>query len=578
MSQEQLTVWSLDSLHRVYLDSEPEQSKGWNLCLARGEYQTFQLGLRYDGPLSEVKAVPDILRCGQSELPADSLQVKWTGLVPLPLSSPFDRAGAERPDLWPGWHPDPIVDNPPWSDSSAERSAALHFCLHVPKEAAPGVYHGVVRLQVKGKVRARLPLCVEVWPFEMPAPRFHITNWFQPDCVTLYHRCEPWSERHWRLLDLYARDMAEHRLNVITTPTITGNFHNYDQMKLVDVTRKGDGSYRFDFSRLQRWIKLFDRHGFELFEMWHFAEQGNGASSPLLSVWEEAKKKHITYQGLSVKSPIYRKLMASFLQELSRWLARRKLTHRFLLHIYDEPQQHTWSHYAELSRFFRTHAPEIAHLDAISTSGLITEFGADIDIPVPLTPCFAEDAYYQARASASEKPVWVYTCCGPEHPYANRFICHPLLSTRILHWQAYTQRVRGYLHWGYNFWHQSGGTPTGWAYADKVLLNPYKEAPSSWPVGDACIVYPPTRWWEDRGPVSSLRYEAMREGLQDHTLLCLLEELITSNKSKAKVARANKLLQRVRTTIAPDFTHHAREVDLLLRTRQEIGRCISELL
>jgi hypothetical protein len=577
MGQQGLSVWTLDSLHRVFLDSEPEQARGWRLSVARGEYQTFQLGVRYGGPLSEVEAVPGPLRRGGAELPAGAVQVRWVGLVPLPLESPFDRAGAERPDLWPGWHPDPIVEVPPWSEGSAERSAAVHFCLHVPRNAAPGAYHGVVQVRVRGKTRFRLPLRVEVWPFEMPAPRFHVTNWFQPDCLTAFHRCEPWSERHWRLLELYARDMAEHRLNVIATPTLTGNFHNYNQMTLVGATRKRGGTYTFDFSRLQRWVELFDRHGFELFEMWHFAQQGSGATAPPLSIWDEAKRKHVSYEGLPVASPIYRQLMASFLQRLSRWLAQRKLMHRFLLHVYDEPQHETWAHYAELSSFFRRHAPNIAHLDAISTSGLITAFGADIDIPVPETPFFAEDAYYRERARTSEKPVWMYTCCGPWHPYANRFVCHPLLSTRILHWQAYTYHVRGYLHWGYNFWHRAGETPTGWAYADEVLLNPYREAPTSWPVGDACIVYPPPRWWEDRGPVSSLRYEAVREGLQDHTLLCLLEELTASGRSGAAATRGRRLLQRIHTEIAPDFTHHTRDADLLLRTRRELGRCISAL-
>jgi hypothetical protein len=156
MNQHELLLWPLDSLHRVFLDSEPAPSVGWSLAVAGGEYQTFQLGLRYDGPLTELEAVPGPLRSGENELPGEAIQVRWVGLVPLPLDSSFDRAGAERPDLWPGWHPDPLLDEPPWVEAIAGRSTAFHFCLHVLKETPPGTYRGVVQVRAQGRVRARV--------------------------------------------------------------------------------------------------------------------------------------------------------------------------------------------------------------------------------------------------------------------------------------------------------------------------------------------------------------------------------------------------------------------------------------
>jgi len=593
MKEPRLTVWPVSGLHRVYpLDLPPRDAsrraaEGWQLAAARGEYCTFQLGLRTEAKLAEVEIVPGSLCQGRECVPAGSMQVRWVGLVPVPHDA-FSAAGAERPDYVPGWYPDPLLEEPPWSGDFPPRSTAVHFTLHVPRDLHAGTYRGTVTVRVRGKVRVRVPIYLEVWPFALPRrPTFHVTNWFHPDCVTTWHRCAPWSERHWRLLDLYAREMAAHRQDVITTPTLIGNFHNYDQMVLVDTTREKDGTYSFDFRRLERWVKLFRRHGFVFFEMWHLAAQGHGRTAPPFTIYDAAKGRRVWYENLSVQSGVYRHLVASFLEALSRWLDRRGLSERFLLHVYDEPRRDTWAHYARLSAFFRRHAPKLKHIDAISTSELLTEFKGGVDIPVPLTPHLADDAYYQQRARGGREPVWWYTCCGPSGRFANRFVFMPLINTRILYWQSFVYGISGYLHWGYNFWHRPGQHISGWprtnVYADQVLLNPYREHPPRWGVGDACIVYPHPRWWEDHGPVSSLRYEVMREGLQDYEMLRMLDTLLQETKERfssargTAVAKARRLLAEVRGPIAGSLTEFTREAGRLLRVRREIGDCLKVL-
>jgi hypothetical protein len=582
MEQLGLSVWPVDSLSRVFPDDSPTKAAGWDLAAARDEYCTFQLGLRYEGPLRDMELTPSSLRCGKAEISHEAIQVRWVDVVPVGPQSTFSSAGAERPEPFPGWYPDPLLDSLQWDDYAPRRATAGHLTLRIPADAAPGHYRGKITVRAQGKKRAELALSLQVWPFAMPRPTFHVTNWLHLDCVTMWHRCQAWSPRHWQLLELYARDMAEHRLNVISTPTLFGNFHNFDRMTLVDVTRRRDGGYRFDMSRLDRWVKLFDRHGFELFEMWHFASQAHGRLAPGFGLYDEAKGKRVWYDQLSTNSPVYRKLTGDFLRELSAWLEKRGLSDRFLLHVFDEPEKEAWGHYAKLSSFFRRCAPQLRHLDAISTSELITQSGADIDIPVPLTEHLDGDEYYEARACAGREPVWWYTCCGPSAPYANRFVSMPLINTRLLHWQAYLYGISGYLHWGFNFWHRTWQGPTGFNYADEVLANPYREAQARWSVGDACIVYPHPRWWEDRGPVGSLRYEAMREGLQDDALLRLLDSLLKEPAAgpgrRAAVARGKRLLGRVKRDIAPDLTHFTRDAELLLGTRRDLGECVAKLI
>lgn len=581
MAEVEFRAWPVGELDRVFpMDMPPERpGRGWELCAARGEYVTLQVGVRTGAALKDVTVRLETLRRGGESISTEGARVRWAGLVPVPQES-FDPAAAERPEYVPGWYPDPLLEGAPWTGSNPPRSAAAHVTLRVPEGAAPGRYRGEVTVLCGGELRTRMGVWLEVWPFAIPRrPSFHVTNWFHPDCVTKWHRCEAWGERHWKLLGLYAETMAAYRQDTITTPTLIGNFHNSDPMTLVEARRGWDGEYGFDFRRLERWVKLFDGHGFRLFEMWHLASQARGEFAPRFPVHDERKGKTVWVEKLPVLSAEYRKVVGGFLRELSRWLDRRGLSERFLLHVYDEPRKETWPHYAKVSAFFREHAPRLRHIDAISTSEIITQFGADIDIPVPLTPHLGDDAYYAERARAGRLPVWWYTCCGPAGRYANRFVNQPLIANRILFWQSFVYGIKGYLHWGYNFWHRCYQHESGWPgisdYADHTLANPYREHPPRWAVGDAAIVYPHPRWWEERGPIGSLRYEAQRAGLQDYELLRRLGRVAEGPRTRAAGARARRLLARVRGPLAGSLTEFSRDGEGLLATRREIGRCVA---
>ena len=66
------------------------------------------------------------------------------------------------------------------------------------------------------------------------------------------------------------------------------------------------------------------------------------------------------------------------------------------------------------------------------------------------------------------------------------------------------------MHWGYNHWTQdSPFTHTTRAHGGPPYL----------PAGDPWIVYP-----GKDGPLDSIRFEAMRDGIADYELLCLLAE------------------------------------------------------
>ena len=83
----------------------------------------------------------------------------------------------------------------------------------------------------------------------------------------------------------------------------------------------------------------------------------------------------------------------------------------------------------------------------------------------------------------------------------------PLIDTRLIHWMNYKYDATGYLHWGWNYWNE----------------NPYKDTGRH--VGDGWHVYP-----VEDGILNSIRWEQMRNGIQDYEYFMMLENRIRALK------------------------------------------------
>jgi hypothetical protein len=124
---------------------------------------------------------------------------------------------------------------------------------------------------------------------------------------------------------------------------------------------------------------------------------------------------------------------------------------------------------------------------------------------VPILDHFHRDYdFFRERQKAGDE-VWFYTCTGPKTNYANRFIEQPLIKPRLLHWINFRYGATGYLHWGFNYWN--------------LTTSPFDETRFNFPGGDQWIVYP-----KNGKLLSSIRLEAMRDGIGDYELLSMLAE------------------------------------------------------
>jgi hypothetical protein len=107
-------------------------------------------------------------------------------------------------------------------------------------------------------------------------------------------------------------------------------------------------------------------------------------------------------------------------------------------------------------------------------------------------------------------PHWVYYCCAPTGPWVNRFMDTPLPKIRMAGWLFYRHGAKGFLHWGFNYWHKMETEQIG---------DPFNDASNaSWPgipFGDPFVIYP----GKDGRPIDSIRWEVFSESLQDYAIL-----------------------------------------------------------
>lgn len=102
------------------------------------------------------------------------------------------------------------------------------------------------------------------------------------------------------------------------------------------------------------------------------------------------------------------------------------------------------------------------------------------------------------------KLTW-YLMCVPNKP--NNFIGSAPIESRLVGWFTYYFGLDGFLRWDYAIWPKDPLNEPSYKF-------PY------WKAGDMFFVYP----GKDGKPLSSLRWENMRFGIQDYQLLSLLQQ------------------------------------------------------
>lgn len=432
-------------------------------------------------------------------------------------------------------------------DFAIDRSAALYITLNVPKETPAGIYRGKVSLLVDGEEVAENGIEVEVANVLLPDAHdwsFFLSVWMNPGRVASWHGVGLWSDEHFELLRPYVADLAAHGQKTVVAPICyqPWGMQTRDPYPNAVIWRKRGGCYEFDFSIFDRYIAMHEEAGIDRSIHCYSVVQGPGATDQSVIDYldvDTGKQEQIVTR---VGEPEYVEAWGAFLKALTAHLTKKGWLEKTYL-AFDEKTDDVM---AKLLAFLDAHAPDFRLSLAGNTRPDLSGRLADLSVNVPfdergitetappertamgVAELLQPDNVCAVTKRCPDRSITTfYVCCGP--PFPNTFLKSPLVESRMIAFAALQGGYDGFLRWAYNDW------------PDDPFLHPEWTPPvgSLWPSGDTFFVYP-----GEKGPVSSLRWEQLREGIYDFELALLASASIQSSEEMVDYEQAVTLACR----------------------------------
>lgn len=402
-----------------------------------------------------------------------------------------------------------IIDPIQKMDISANTARPVWVSIDVPQEAKLGTYTGTITANAEGNVKLTFKVKLKVSSYILPKPSewsYHLDLWQNPYSVARYHNVKLWSQEHWDLLKPVTKMLADAGQKCITTtiihdPWSSQTYDPYESM--VKWIKSKDGKWKFDYNVFDKYVKFNMNIGIK--------EQINCYS--LISWGEDFRyfdEESGNYKFAKAKlgTKAYEDLWSPFLVDFARHLKQLQWIDKTVIAADERPLAQMQIAINLLKRV----APELK----IALAGNAHKELKDniFDYCTYIDSIFGKDLMKE-RVN-KKMPSTFYVCCGPVHP--NTFTNSPPAEATWLGWYAANKGFTGFLRWSYDNW-----------TADPLIDTRF----GTWPAGDCFIVYPDGR--------SSIRFERLREGIQDFEKIRIVRSLLKKENNKKAAEKLAKL-------------------------------------
>lgn len=459
-----------------------EESKQWSGVAWRGERLNAKILLWSSEVMRQLRLVPGPLVNEEGEsLGEDSMRPFFVRYV--------SAEGRVTPD---------VLDTIPRLDMAARSTRPVWITIQIPGDAKPGVYQGTLMVEATRDVSLPFDFQVEVLPLNIPSPEkwsFHLDLWQNPFSVARYHKVKPWSPEHFQLLEPYLRLLADAgqkclTVSIIHQPWGGQTFDPFESM--IQWIRSGDGSWAFDYEIFDRYVEFARACGIK---PWINCYSMVPWTNKVRYLDEAAGD----FQEITAEpgEPAFEELWGAFLPAFATHLEEKGWLGETAIAMDERPLKLM----EPTIELVRQKAPELKIALAGSNEPGFKDSIDDwcVYIAPPLDPALARERRER------NVPTTFYVCCVPERP--NTFTYSPPAEAAWLGLYAAAQDYSGFLRWAYNSW------------VEEPLLDTKHV---TWAAGDCFLVYP--------GPRSSIRFERLREGIQDYEKIRILRIMATGSE------------------------------------------------
>ena len=518
----------ISSLVKVYTDSSFDELKPFGkVSMLKGERISFQLVLQYvkeatDGKFTERKLyTPRVLGALSQYVTLREVRNVGVELPTLP-----DLADSDYERLTPGLYPDVLcpLGNGGRVNARVLFPSSVWIDIEVP-ENAEVVGESEITVELlndNGEIEETESITVDLIDAILPEQTLIMTQWFHCDCLANYYDVEVFSEKHWNIIENFARVAQRNGINMLLTPTFTPPLDTAVggerlTTQLVGVTVE-NGKYSFNFDLLDRWVEMCDRVGIKYFEIAHLFTQWGAKHAPKIMATVDGEYKKIFGWETDAQADEYVSFLRQFLSEFLSHMKKSGNDKRCFFHISDEPTKEQIESYCKAKASISDLLDGYVTMDALSDYSFF-EQGI---VTTPISNLNSISAF----VNKDIPDLWAYYCCGECSRVSNRLIAMPSCRNRSIGMQLYKYGIVGFLQWGFNFYSNQGSSDT---------VDPYTNGSGdSWvPSGDALSVYPGFKGTA----LESLRLSVFHDALQDMRAMKLCESLYSKEEVVAEIEK-----------------------------------------
>jgi hypothetical protein len=489
----------VSALEKVFREDDfaPGVSGIAQLAAARNEYVSFQLVV--EAPWREV-SVRDVrfadLAGPVGKIPATVIRWNRVEYVRTTVDPPY------KTDRGAGWYPDPLMPAGPFTVATHSR-VPIWVTLKTPKNCSAGHYKGQVDVIVDGHEPASIPIALTVWNFSLgDQSHLRTMTWLSSQEIRAFYGMDAsphGREQTARAMENFERTLLEHRLGP------GGDIAS-------QVPQRPDGSY--DFTGVDATLSRLIDGGMNAFII---------GTAPNL---RRLGQKEYSAQFVS-KFP---EMIHAYMDHLER----KGWSDLAYVYTYDEAPAAAWDQVKRISAAVKRASPQARIFQCLNQPEGVAALTGSVDVFDVYVAQYHRAGVAEAQRHGAN--VWLALCCYPmAHP--NFFIEYPLVDVRATPWICWKYHAQGFEYWSPNSW-----GPNAAVHGEKWPKAPWVCNAFNHYNGDGYLLYP----GEKSQPYSSIRLEALRDGLQDYEYLWTLDQLVRRAASQrgadAKLSAARRLL------------------------------------
>ncbi len=507
----QASIGSIDALYMKHEIPEVSLQSEWKGTAWKGERVSAQFVVWAKDSVSQIHGrFTDFKTADGKVIPADAANIHFVRYV---ITDEFaEGCGHRKPEDYASSLSPDVLDNLPCINILPNTARPIWVTLDVPADAAEGTYSSTFQLFADGKKKKTFTFQLEVLPQTLPPAtewKFHLDLWQNPYAVARVADVEKWSQAHWDALHAPMKMLANAGQKVITATLNKRPWNGqtedaFDSM--IGWTKKKDGSWEYDFTIFDDWVNFMIDLGIkDQINCYSMVPWGN-----FLFYTEEETGEEVRIAA-APGTQEYADIWVPFLKEFTKHLDEkgwREITRiamdernpaemKAMLKLLEETAPGIGVALADNHKSYKEYPDQL--------TDLCVAHGAEVD---------SKDRAY--RAQKGYITTW-YVCCADVFP--NIFTFSAPAEGAFIGWYTVAADFDGFLRWAYNSW-----------VKDPLLDSRFR----TWPAGDTYVIYPEGR--------SSIRFERLREGIQDAEKIRILREKLQNEPEK--LAQLNQMVSR----------------------------------